>query len=89
MANNGFLLVDGMLLRHTGEMQCATMTTAFSLCIHGVVAAQWPSDPSNLAICSASGEQAITKMVDLDDGGCYISWFDNRSGGYDVYMQTS
>jgi hypothetical protein len=52
------------------------------------VLAQWPdSSESNLAICTSSGEQAITKIIATDDGGCYVSWFDNRGGGYDVYMQ--
>lgn len=50
--------------------------------------AQWSDSPSvNLAICSAGGEQAITKIIATDDGGCFVSWFDNRSSGYDVYMQ--
>jgi len=52
------------------------------------VLAQWPdSSESNLAICTSAGEQAITKIIATDDGGCYVSWLDNRSGGYDVYMQ--
>ncbi len=50
---------------------------------------QWSDSPdSNLDICTAEGEQAITKIVTRTDGGCYVSWFDNRSGGYDVYMQS-
>lgn len=50
--------------------------------------AQWPDTPDmNLGICTASGEQAITKLAATDDGGCYVSWFDNRGGGYDVYLQ--
>lgn len=49
---------------------------------------QWPDTPvDNVVVCNANGEQAISKMVALDDGSCYVSWFDNRSGGYDVYMQ--
>lgn len=52
------------------------------------VFAQWPDTPeSNLHICSANGEQAISKIVSTSDGGCYVSWFDTRGGGYDVYMQ--
>ncbi len=51
-------------------------------------AAQWPDVPDvNLPICDASGEQAIPKIAAAGDGGCYVSWFDNRSGGYDVYAQ--
>ena len=53
-----------------------------------VASAQWPDTPdTNLGICTASGEQAITKLAAAEDGGCYVSWFDNRGGGYDVYMQ--
>lgn len=50
--------------------------------------AQWSNDPSmNLAVCNASGEQALTKISPTNDGGCYISWFDNRNGSYAVYLQ--
>ena len=53
-----------------------------------VANAQWPDTPEmNLGICTASGEQAITKLAATADGGCYVSWFDNRGGGYDVYLQ--
>ncbi len=50
--------------------------------------AQWPPDPSqNLAVCDTTGEQALPKIASTSDGGCYISWFDARSGNYHVYMQ--
>src|SRR5574338_130143 len=50
--------------------------------------AQWSSNPaSNLAICDTTGEQALAKIGSTSDGGCYISWFDNRSGSYAVYLQ--
>ncbi len=50
--------------------------------------AQWSTDPSqNLAICNLIGEQALSKIVSTSDGGCYISWFDQRSGSYSVYLQ--
>ncbi len=49
---------------------------------------QWSNDPaSNLVIVDRSGEQVQTKVVPTADGGCYISWFDNSTGGYDVYLQ--
>ena len=49
---------------------------------------QWSSDPSvNLAVCDAAGDQALAKIVSTSDGGCYISWFDTRSGDYHVYLQ--
>ncbi len=50
--------------------------------------AQWPSDPNvNLMIADTSGEQDLPKSVVCPDGSTYISWFDNRGGGYAVYMQ--
>ena len=71
-------------LCHTLFMQIFVL----SLLLCSPVLAQWPdSSESNLAICAVSGEQAITKIVATNDGGCYISWFDSRNGGYDVYMQ--
>jgi hypothetical protein len=52
------------------------------------IAAQWPSDPAvNLTVCDTTGEQALAKIVSTSDGGCYISWFDTRSGSYSVYLQ--
>ncbi len=49
---------------------------------------QWSDDPaSNLAIADRSGEQVQSKIVPRADGGYYASWFDNSTGGYDVYLQ--
>ncbi len=50
--------------------------------------AQWSSDPfQNLAIADTINEQVTPKIVATTDGGCYISWFDNRNGNYSVYLQ--
>jgi len=50
--------------------------------------AQWSTDPNvNLMICDVAGEQALAKIAMTSDGGCYISWFDTRSGAYNVYLQ--
>jgi hypothetical protein len=52
------------------------------------IMAQWSNNPStNLAICNTAGEQTLAKISTLSDGGTYISWFDNRSGSYAVYLQ--
>jgi len=52
------------------------------------IPAQWPSNPAvNLTVCDTTGEQALAKIVSTSDGGCYISWFDTRSGSYAVYLQ--
>jgi len=65
---------------------------AASICVVGASAlpasAQWTDDPAvNSPIVTASGDQVQPKVVATADGGAYVSWFDNRSGGYDVYMQ--
>ena len=50
--------------------------------------AQWSEDPSqNLAVADRSGEQTQVKIHPTADGGAYVSWFDNSTGGYDVYLQ--
>jgi len=50
--------------------------------------AQWSPDSSlNLGIGVGVGEQATAKLVETSDGGCYISWFDNRDGNYCMYLQ--
>lgn len=41
----------------------------------------------NTVICNAEGEQLLAKIAGTAGGGCYISWFDNRSGSYAVYLQ--
>jgi len=57
-------------------------------CFNPNLFAQWSSDPSvNLQVCDVSGDQALPKVASTTDGGCYISWFDNRNGSYAVYLQ--
>ena len=59
-----------------------------SLIIAQTINAQWSSNPAvNLAVCDTTGEQALAKIGSTSDGGSYISWFDNRSGSYAVYLQ--
>lgn len=48
----------------------------------------WSSDPQvNLVIADRAGEQTVPKIAVRADGGCYVAWFDNTSGNYDVYLQ--
>jgi len=59
-----------------------------ALMILSVARAQWPADPAvNLVLSDNSGAQTITKIVPASDGGCYVSWWDNTSGNYDMYLQ--
>ena len=54
----------------------------------GTAHGQWSDNPAtNLVIADASGEQVQVKVVSTADGGCYVSWFDNSTGGYDVFLQ--
>jgi hypothetical protein len=51
-------------------------------------AAAWSNDPAvNLAIGDGAGEQVVPKIAGGPDGSCYVGWFDNRSGNYDVRLQ--
>lgn len=58
-------------------------------CILGPAAqAQWTNSPASANVLAAvPGEQNQAKIRPTQDGGCYVSWFDNRIGGYDVYLQ--
>ncbi|MCP3981703.1 MAG: hypothetical protein GY716_20575 [bacterium] len=56
--------------------------------VGGVSLAQWSTDPAlNLAVSDPTGDQVQPKLVTRPGGGYYVSWFDNRVGGYDVYLQ--
>lgn len=50
--------------------------------------AQWSTDPgTNFNVCDVTGEQVLPKIALTSDGGCYIAWFDTRTGNYNVYLQ--
>ena len=52
------------------------------------VSAQFTSDPAQPAVlASAASEQVQPKVVPIPSGGFYMSWYDNRSGGYDPWVQ--
>lgn len=62
--------------------------TIFVMCVSFTGFAQWTSNPAlNTVIVDTTGEQDLPKSVSCPDGSTYISWFDNRGGGYSVYMQ--
>ncbi len=67
----------------------AAAVLAGALALSGTVATgQWSDDPDvNLALADGAGEQTQVKVAPTADGGAYVSWFDNGSGGYDVYLQ--
>ena len=50
--------------------------------------AQWSDDAAaNLAVADPTGDQVQNKIIASPGGGYYVSWFDNRTGGFDVYLQ--
>lgn len=58
-----------------------------------VALARWSSDPMlNFGVAIKPNEQVQPKIRPIQNGGCYISWFDNNPDGqppfgYDVYLQ--
>ncbi|MEZ5965135.1 MAG: hypothetical protein R3F56_14975 [Planctomycetota bacterium] len=64
------------------------MRAVLTLALVLPVAGQWSNNPvQNLAVGDRAGEQAVAKIATAADGGCYVAWFDNQSGNYDVYLQ--
>ena len=56
--------------------------------VHANLLAQWPTSAgANLAVADGAGEQVLPKVAPLRDGGCYVGWFENRSGSYAVRLQ--
>ena len=50
--------------------------------------AQWSSNSAvNTAICTATGIQGYPTIVSDGSGGAIITWFENRSGNWDIYAQ--
>ncbi|MEO5564885.1 MAG: T9SS type A sorting domain-containing protein, partial [Chitinophagaceae bacterium] len=46
---------------------------------------QWPVD--GVIICAAISDQFAPKLTVDGSGGAIITWYDNRSGNYDIYAQ--
>lgn len=77
-----------MICRSTRTPLQCTVILSFLLLAQAPLHAQWSPDPNvNLTVCDTSGSQELPKIASASDGGCYISWFDTRGGGYKVYMQ--
>ncbi len=73
-----------MSLPRRSLLSCLLIATLFAPAAQG----QWSDDPAaNLVIADRAGDQVQTKIVPTAGGGCYVSWFDNSAGGYDVYLQ--
>ncbi len=46
---------------------------------------QWPTDGA--AVCTATGDQKFPTIVSDGAGGAIVTWYDSRSGDYDIYAQ--
>ena len=50
--------------------------------------AQWSSNPAvNTSVAVKAGDQAQPKVRPIPGGGWYVSWFDDETAGYDVFLQ--
>ncbi len=71
----------------SGKAHLALLAVIAAL-VPGAALGGWSADSlANLEVCDLSGEQVTPKMVPTSDGGCWISWFDSRDGGYAMYLQ--
>ncbi len=48
-------------------------------------AVQWTAD--GVALCTSTGNQYMPKIVSDGSGGAIVTWYDYRSGNYDIYAQ--
>jgi hypothetical protein len=68
--------------------KAAGLALALLVLIASGALAQWPTNPAlNRALSVTSGEASVPHIASTSDGGCYVSWWDNTSGHYCMYMQ--
>ena len=81
------MLLNFLLIKFKGDAMKKFLLIFLFLLINYAFA-QWSTDPNqNLMICDVVGEQVLPKISLTSDGGCYIAWFDTRTGNYNVYLQ--
>ncbi len=81
------ILLHFLLLKFKGATMKKFLLVSVFILINSAFA-QWSTDPNtNLMICDVTGEQVLPKISLTSDGGCYIAWFDTRTGNYNVYLQ--
>ena len=75
-------------LRPCGVFRFAGSLLTAAVLLAAPAGAIWSNNPANnLVLADGASEQVQAKMVARDDGGFYVSWFDNANGGYDVRLQ--
>lgn len=66
-----------------------TIILTFLFCAAAMLWAQWSSDVNNPnLIAGGPGEQVMPKVAVCSSGSTYISYFDNSSGGYKVWLKS-
>jgi hypothetical protein len=55
------------------------------LLVGGATDPGWPAN--GRAVCTATGTQASPTLTSDGAGGAIVTWYDLRSGGYDIYAQ--
>ncbi len=69
-------------------MRASVLGVAVLSALSGVAMAAWPSNPdTNVPIAPKPNEQGVVKIASASDGGCWLSWFDNSAGSYQVFVQ--
>ncbi len=69
-------------------MKQDVLRAALLCAMTAAAAAQWSNNSSqNSAIGDLVGEQAVPKIAARADGGCFVGWFDNSSGAYQLRLQ--
>ena len=58
------------------------------LLIANITFGQWSTDPLiNTPVSTAANNQYLPSILSDGAGGAFITWYDNRSGNYDIYVQ--
>ena len=57
----------------------------FTQKINSAGVAQW--DPNGIGVCTQAAAQFGPKVISDEAGGAFITWYDNRAGDYDIYIQ--
>lgn len=69
-------------------MRTLTLVSLLGICVYGMALASWPDDTAtNLAVCTAEGDQRFPVLVADGSGGSIFFWQDTRAGSRDVYAQ--
>jgi len=70
------------------QVSKSALCAAGALLSFNAAFAQWSADPGvNLPLADRAGEQVQPKIRATAGGGAFVSWYDNSTGGFDLYLQ--